>query len=70
MAKKTQTFEEAMQRLREITETLERGEETLERSIELFSEGTALTAFCYETLQKAEQTLTELTKQEGDGEDE
>ena len=70
MAKKTQSFEDAMTRLREITETLEKGEETLDRSIELFSEGTALTAFCYETLQRAEQKLTELSKIEGGKENE
>lgn len=70
MEKKTPTFEEAMARLREITEILEKGDETLERSIELFSEGTALTALCYETLEKAEQKLTELSELEGSGEDE
>ncbi len=68
MGKKKLTFEEAMARLKEITETLEKGEETLEHSIELFSEGIELTSLCYGTLQEAEQKLTELTIQEGGGE--
>lgn len=62
MAKKKINFEDAMARLREITETLERGSVSLEESIKLFSEGTELSAFCYETLQNAEQKITELSK--------
>lgn len=61
MAKKTPSFEEAMVRLREITETLERGQVTLEESVQLFSEGAALSAHCYETLQAAEQKITSLS---------
>lgn len=33
------TFEDAMLRLREVTETLEKGDVTLEESVKLFSEG-------------------------------
>ena len=62
MAKKKMNFEDAMARLREITETLERGSVSLEGSIKLFSEGTELSKFCYETLQGAEQKITELSK--------
>ena len=62
MAKKKPNFEEALQRLREITELLERGSVSLEESVKLFTEGTELSAFCYETLQKAEQKITELSK--------
>lgn len=39
MPKKTMTFEDAMLRLREVTETLEKGDVTLEESVKLFSEG-------------------------------
>ena len=42
MPKKTMTFEDAMLRLREVTETLEKGDVTLEESVKLFSEGAAL----------------------------
>lgn len=62
MAKKKLSFEEALQRLREITELLERGSVSLEESVKLFTEGTELSAFSYETLQKAEQKITELSK--------
>ena len=62
MAKKKMNFEDAMQRLREITEVLERGSVSLEESIKLFAEGTELSAFCYETLQTAEQKITELSR--------
>ena len=62
MAKKKPSFEEALQRLKEITETLERGDVTLEESIKLFGEGTELSKLCYETLQTAEQKITELSK--------
>lgn len=62
MAKKKPSFEEALQRLKEITEMLERGDVTLEESIKLFGEGTELSKLCYETLQTAEQKITELSK--------
>ena len=65
MAKKKLNFEDAMTRLREITEILERGNVTLEESIKLFGEGTELSAFCYETLQSAEQKISELTTTTG-----
>ncbi len=61
MAKKKLSFEEALERLRAIAETLERGDVTLEESIKLFGEGTELSKLCYETLQTAEQKITELS---------
>ncbi len=69
MAKKL-SFEEAMDRLQEIVSKLENGEESLEDSMKLFEEGAKLSALCYETLDKAEQRITELTavKEEPDGE--
>ncbi len=69
MAKKL-SFEEAMDRLQEIVSKLENGEESLEDSMKLFEEGAKLSALCYETLDKAEQKITELTavKEEPDGE--
>lgn len=61
MAKKKWSFEDAMARLREITETLERGDVTLEESVKLFAEGAELSRLCYETLGAAEQKITELS---------
>ena len=43
-------------------ETLSDGDVTLEESIKLFGEGTELSKLCYETLQTAEQKITELSK--------
>lgn len=57
---KTMTYEAAKQRLEEIAEILERNEISLEESMKLFEEGTKLTAFCKEQLDKAEQKITEL----------
>lgn len=62
-------FEEAMARLQEIVAKLESGEESLESSMKLFEEGAKLSALCYDTLNKAEQRITELTKLREDTED-
>lgn len=62
-------FEEAMVRLQEIVAKLESGEESLESSMKLFEEGAKLSALCYDTLNKAEQKITELTKLREDAED-
>lgn len=51
-----------MQRLQEIVEKLETGDETLESSMKLFEEGSKLAAQCYQMLDKAEQKVTQLTK--------
>ncbi len=69
MATKKLSFEEAMDRLQEIVSKLENGEESLEDSMKLFEEGAKLSSLCYETLDKAEQKITELTtvKEEPDG---
>lgn len=55
-------FEESMERLREIVQKLESGEEPLESSMKLFEEGAKLSAQCYAALDKAEQKITELAK--------
>ena len=55
------TFEDAVLRLREVTEPLEKGDVTLEESVKLFSEGAELYRFCYEKLNTAEQKITELS---------
>lgn len=61
MAAKKLNFEEAMARLSQIVEKLERGEESLENSMKLFEEGAKLSAQCYQILEKAQQKVTELT---------
>ena len=62
------TFEQAMTRLEQIVATLESGRCTLDDSLKLFEEGTALTALCAGQLKTAEQKILKLTAVEA-GED-
>lgn len=62
MAEKKLTFEEAMERLEEIVNSMEQGEAPLEESLALFSEGAKLVKQCSTMLDKAEQQVTKLTK--------
>ena len=55
------TFEQAMTRLEQIVTALESGRCTLDDSLKLFEEGTALTAFCSKQLKEAEQKIVKLT---------
>ena len=48
------TFEENMARLEQIVRAMERGDVPLEKSLELFREGTALVAGCGKLLDEAE----------------
>ena len=64
MAEKS--FEEAMQRLEEITQNLESGDLSLEDSIDVFEEGMKLAKFCTKKLEEAEKKVTKLVK-EGEG---
>lgn len=61
---KNMTFEAAMKRLDEIVNKLESGEESLESSLKLFEEGSALSTLCYGKLQNAEQKIKQLTELE------
>jgi len=54
-------FEQAMARLEEIVNTLERGDAPLEESLSLFEEGAKLMKQCSDLLDKAEQKVTKLT---------
>lgn len=60
MAKKTLTFERAMNRLDEIVAELEGGEATLDQSLKLFSEGAELITFCNQSLEQAKLTVEKL----------
>ena len=57
---KTMTFETAMKKLAEIVEKLESGSLSLEESLKLFEEGSALSAHCYQKLEQAEQKIREI----------
>lgn len=57
MAKKKMTFEQALEKLEEIVQTLETEEVSLEKSIGLYKEGMTLAAFCKEKLTTAESEV-------------
>lgn len=61
---KKMTFETAMQKLSEIVAKLESGSLSLEESLKLFEEGTALSAHCYQKLEQAEQKIREIDELE------
>jgi len=55
--KKFKDFESALARLEEITELLESGETELEKSLELYTEGVEIAAFCGKKLSEAEKKI-------------
>ena len=56
------SFEEAMNNLEEIVANLEKGELSLDESVENFKKGMELSNYCNELLDKAEKSITVLTK--------
>ena len=56
------SFEASIQELEEIVAKLENGEESLEESLKLCQEGTALVQSCAKLLESAEQEIIKLTK--------
>ena len=62
MEKNELSFEDSMKRLDEIVRGLERGDVSLNDSMALFEEGTALIRRCTELLDQAEQQVVRLKK--------
>lgn len=62
---KTQTYEQAMERLNEITNALENSTLPLEDSLKLYTEASTLVSFCNKCLDTAEQKIIDLSKEEG-----
>lgn len=60
---KKYTYEQAMERLSVITESLESGALPLEDSLKLYTQATELIRFCNDALNTAEQKITELSEQ-------
>ena len=58
--KKEHTFEEAMKRLDVIVHLLEKGDATLEESIQIFEEGLELVAHCDSQLKAFDQKLQDV----------
>ncbi|BCU81596.1 hypothetical protein JIR001_13790 [Polycladomyces abyssicola] len=59
-------FEEAMKRLETVVEQLESGEVPLEEAIRLFEEGMRLANHCGKTLDRVEQQVEMLVRENGD----
>lgn len=59
--KKDPSFEDALNMLETITETIERGEIGLEESIEKYEQGMKLVARCRDILAQAEQRIQKLS---------
>ncbi|MCU7893157.1 MAG: exodeoxyribonuclease VII small subunit [Candidatus Thiodiazotropha sp. (ex Ustalcina ferruginea)] len=55
--KKLPAFEEAMNELESLVESLEQGDKPLEESLKSFERGVALTRICQTSLQEAEQKV-------------
>ncbi len=55
-----QNYENSLKRLEEIVAVLEEGGQSLEKTLELFSEGTALLNSCAKYLDNAEQKIVTL----------
>lgn len=64
MAKKT--FEHALARLEQITDELESGDLSLEKSLEKFNEGMTLVQFCNGKLDEAKSQVELLLKKDGE----
>ena len=60
------SFEEALKRLEEVVERLEKGDLPLEEALGLFQEGTALVRHC-EGLLNAAEAKVEMLVREGEG---
>ncbi|MBN2511069.1 MAG: exodeoxyribonuclease VII small subunit [Spirochaetales bacterium] len=69
MAKKKQSFEEALSRLEELQEQINGEEQSLENTMKLFEEALALTKTLEKELDRFETRIEVLTK-EGSGDEE
>ncbi|KAA3631274.1 MAG: exodeoxyribonuclease VII small subunit [Calditrichaeota bacterium] len=63
--KKYKDYESALERLEEITEILESGEQPLEESIDLYTEGLEIAKFCDGKLSEAEKKIKIITEKNG-----
>ncbi len=54
------SYEDAMKRIDEIVDSLERGDVPLDEALKLFEEGAELTNICYKRLDSAKQKITEI----------
>ena len=69
MPKKEVSFEDALDRLEEIVDMLEGGENPLEKSLELFEEGVKLVKLCNKKLENVENSVKILVNNGGEMEE-
>lgn len=62
------TFEQAMQQLEQLIETMEQGDLSLDASLEAFEKGVQLTRICQQVLKEAEQKVQILSQNTPDAE--
>ncbi|MGI6778071.1 MAG: exodeoxyribonuclease VII small subunit [Acetivibrionales bacterium] len=60
MEKEKRSFEEAIRELEEIVSQIERGDLSLDQSIELFQKGIELSKYCTKRLDEVERKITVL----------
>jgi len=65
MSKSKKNFEEAVLELEKIVEDLEKGELSLEESMDAFQRGIELSKFCSKKLDEAEKKISILIENEG-----
>ena len=63
------SFEDALDRLEEIVDLLESGENPLEKSLELFEEGVGLVKLCNKKLENVENSVKILINNNGEMEE-
>lgn len=59
-------FESYLAELEQLVERMEKGEQTLDQSLQDFERGVALTKACEKTLSQAEQRVEQLVKKHGE----
>ncbi|TLS36378.1 exodeoxyribonuclease VII small subunit [Pseudalkalibacillus caeni] len=64
--KKELSFEEAMEKLEEIVDSLEEGNVPLEKAISLFQDGMNLSNLCHEKLQSIEGKMDQILGEDGE----
>jgi exodeoxyribonuclease VII small subunit len=65
--KRSDQFEDALKRLQEVVEKLEKGDLPLEDAMDCFSEGIQLAQFCHNKLEEAENKVQVLLKKQQGG---
>lgn len=60
------SYEEAVKQLEEIVQLLEKGDISLEKSLELFQKGVSLSAYCTKKLDETEKRIVKLIEENGE----